>query len=56
MKYAIRSVTSGLMLALLVVSSGCVVEPRSDFFDRDHHRYYHDHAWHECADRDERCH
>ena len=21
--------------------------------DRDHHRYYHEHTWHECGDRDD---
>jgi hypothetical protein len=46
------------ILALLGVSlvvPGCVVEPREGFYDRDHHRWYHEHAWHECGDRDEHC-
>jgi hypothetical protein len=55
MKDAIRMVQSGVVLALLLVSSACVVEPRENYYDRDHHRYYHDHVWHDCADRDEHC-
>jgi len=56
MKDLIFRMTSAVIVALLLLSSGCLVEPRNDFVDRDHHRYYHDHAWHECVDRDEHCH
>jgi hypothetical protein len=55
MKDEIRMLQSGVVLALLLVSSACVVEPRENYYDRDHHRYYHDHVWHDCADRDEHC-
>jgi hypothetical protein len=55
MKDAIRIVQSGVVLALLLVSSACVVEPRNDYYDRDHHRYYHEHAWHDCMEQDEHC-
>jgi hypothetical protein len=52
-----NSIVQGVALAaLLVVSTGCVVEPRNDYYDHDHHRYYHEHAWHECGDHDEHCH
>ncbi len=44
-----------LLLGLMLVVSGCVVEPREGFYDRDHHRWYHEHGWHECGDRDEHC-
>jgi hypothetical protein len=43
------------LLGLTVVVPGCVVEPREGFYDRDHHRWYHEHGWRECGDRDEHC-
>ena len=43
-----------LMLAILAMSA-CVVEPREAYYDRDHHRYYHEHTWHECGDGDFHC-
>lgn len=46
---------SFLLLGLMLFATGCVVEPREGFYDRDHHRWYHEHAWHECAERDEHC-
>jgi hypothetical protein len=49
--------TSLVLLGLMLIVPGCVVEPREGFFDRDHHRYYHEHAWHACVDeKDEHCH
>ncbi len=50
-----RIVKSSILLELIVIACGCVVVPHEGYYDRDHHRYYHDHAWHECADRDEHC-
>jgi hypothetical protein len=48
-----RVVPSSLLLGLIGLSlSGCVVEPREGYYDRDHHRYYHEHRWRECGDRD----
>jgi len=29
-----------------------VVPPHEGYYDRPHHRWYHDHAWHDCGDRD----
>ncbi|HJS92036.1 MAG TPA: hypothetical protein VJ738_18860 [Steroidobacteraceae bacterium] len=30
---------------------------REGYYDRDHDRYYHDHSWHQCRDRDDpHCH
>ena len=46
---------SFLLLGLMLLATGCVVEPREGFYDRDHHRWYHEHAWHECAEHDEHC-
>jgi len=44
-----------IWLGLALVLPGCVVVPREGFYDRDHHRWWHEHAWHECGDRDEHC-
>jgi hypothetical protein len=57
MKDFIHVAQSGIVLALLMASIGCVgvVEPRNGHYDRDHHRYYHEHVWHDCADQDEHC-
>jgi hypothetical protein len=46
---------SFLLLGLTLFATGCVVEPREGFYDRDHHRWYHEHAWHECVEHDEHC-
>lgn len=46
-----------LMLGAATFVSGCVVAtPREGYYDRDHHRWYHEHAWHDCVERDEHCH
>jgi hypothetical protein len=56
MKTTQRVAQGSFLLALIAIASGCVIaEPRDGYWDRDHHRWYHDHAWHECADRDEHC-
>ena len=56
MKYSLLIAQSGILVAMLMASSGCVVtEPREYYFDRDHHRYYHEHVWHDCHEHDERC-
>jgi hypothetical protein len=54
------SVLWGLALVLAgSMLSGCVVETpggyRDGYYDRDHHRYWHEHRWHECHERDEHC-
>jgi len=54
-------VIGGLFIGLATMAAGCVVTPRDHdeyregYYDRDHHRYYHDHAWHECDEHDEHC-
>jgi len=50
------ALTGAAVLAGALLSSGCVVEPREGFYDRDHHRWYHEHAWHDCVAIDEHCH
>jgi hypothetical protein len=44
------------LLGLVVFASACVVATREGYYDRDHHRYYHEHEWHDCGDHDEHCH
>ncbi len=52
-----RSVAkSSFILALIALAAGCVVETREGYWDRDHNRWYHDHAWHECGEGDSHCH
>lgn len=55
MKYTMRIAKSGFIFAMIGLALGCVVAPREGNYDGDHHRYYHEHAWHECTDRDEHC-
>lgn len=63
------SVSSTLLLACLFMSlSGCVVRDhevehggsyergyQEGYYDREHHRYWHDQAWHECIEGDAHC-
>ena len=46
-----------IVLGLATFAAGCVgvVEPREGFYDRDHHRWYHEHAWVDCGHEDEHC-
>jgi hypothetical protein len=44
------------LLGMIVFVAGCVVEPHDGYYDRDHHRYYHEHTWHECVEHDTYCH
>jgi hypothetical protein len=53
---ALSSLLALALLATTLLASGCVVEPREGFYDRDHHRWYHEHAWHDCVDNDVHCH
>jgi hypothetical protein len=56
MKNKERIAHGSFLLALIAIASGCVVaEPRDGYWDHEHNRWYHDHAWHECGDRDEHC-
>ena len=50
-----RLIMGSLLLGLVMLTSGCVVEPREGFYDRDHHRWYHEHTWHTCVEHDEHC-
>ena len=50
-------ISLGFALAL----PGCIVEPRGGYregyYDREHHRWWHEHSWRECGERerDEHC-
>jgi hypothetical protein len=58
-----RIALSGILLALLSLTSGCVVHTREGYnegyregyYDREHNRWYHNHEWRDCVERDEHC-
>ena len=57
MRSTIRLVVGSLMLGMYFITSGCIVaEPREGYYDRDHHRWYHEHAWRTCEEHDAHCH
>ena len=42
-----------LLTGVFALSSGCIVtEPHEGYYDRGHHRYYREHAWHECMEHE----
>jgi hypothetical protein len=55
MKNSKSIVKGGFLLGLIAFASGCVVTEREGYYDHNHHRYYHEHGWHECVERDEHC-
>jgi hypothetical protein len=59
MKSAQSLAKGTFLLGLIMLASACVVRevppPHEGYYDSDHHRYYHEHAWHECGDRDDYC-
>jgi hypothetical protein len=52
----LRLAKLSFMLGLIAFTSACVVEPREGYWDHEHNRYYHEHAWHECGAGDNFCH
>ena len=50
-----RIATTGLLLGLMSLMSGCIIGPHEGYYDRDHQRYYHENTWHNCAGQDEHC-
>ena len=51
-----RVVRGGFLVGLLALLAACIVaEPREGYYDHDHHRYYHEHSWHECGEHDAYC-
>jgi hypothetical protein len=56
------SLMSLAALPCLFMLNGCIVhdrevvhEPTEGYYDAPHHRYYHEHAWVVCEDRDPHC-
>jgi hypothetical protein len=64
----IRFALSSLVVAVVTLGSGCVFEHehehehgyhegyREGYYDREHRRWWHEHAWRECIENDEHCH
>jgi hypothetical protein len=51
-----RVVKASFLMGLVALATGCIVaEPREGYYEREHHRYYREHAWHECHEHDEYC-
>jgi hypothetical protein len=50
-----RIAKGSFLLGLIGLVMGCVVTPNEGYYDRDHHRYYHERTWHDCGERDEHC-
>ena len=51
----LASLAGVAVIASALLAAGCVVEPREGFYDRDHHRWYHEHHWRDCDEREEHC-
>jgi hypothetical protein len=52
-----------VLAALMTCLSGCVVHDRGysegyreGYYDREHNRYWHEQAWHDCVADDPHCH
>jgi hypothetical protein len=71
MKFSSRLFAPGavILTALVMGLSGCVVHDREvvhdggyaqgykeGYYDREHNRYWHEQAWHDCVEHDEHCH
>jgi hypothetical protein len=67
MKKQTGALKTGLLLGVYVLAcvlAGCVPppppgapgEPREGFYDHDHARWYHNHAWVDCGPADPHCH
>jgi hypothetical protein len=51
-----RIILAGLSMSVYMFLTGCVVAtPREGYYDRDNHRYYHEHVWHDCGEHDSYC-
>jgi hypothetical protein len=45
-----------MLMGFMLLASGCAREPEEGHYDRDHHRWWHEHTWRDCAEHDEHCH
>jgi uncharacterized membrane protein len=55
MTYAKRLTQWSIVVGLIAGVLACGAAPSEGYYDRDHHRYYHERAWHECVEHDEHC-
>lgn len=67
MKHLTAATKAGIVLGLYALTclvSGCVVTDRRDgyqqgyqegYWDREHHRWWHEHSWVACGPDDEHC-
>jgi hypothetical protein len=56
MKNVIRLLIGSMFLGIAAFTAGCVVAPPGEgYYDRDHHRWYHEHSWVSCGPNDEHC-
>jgi hypothetical protein len=50
---------TSVLIGLMAIVSACVVAPREGYregyYDHEHNRYYHEHAWHDCGEHDDHC-
>jgi hypothetical protein len=48
------------LMSLIALLASCVLVPpggyREGYYDAPHHRYWHDHGWHQCQEHDPHCH
>ena len=56
----IKSIARGsCLISVIVLLAGCVIVPRGGYhegyYDRPHHRYWHDERWHDCDEDDHYC-
>jgi hypothetical protein len=51
-----RVLLAGSLIWLMASLSGCIVAPPHEgYYDRDHHRYYHEGGWHDCGEHSDFC-
>lgn len=60
---ALRYIARGsCLIALIALLAGCIIAPppgggyHEGYYDRDHHRWWHNHGWQDCGDHDSHCH
>jgi hypothetical protein len=61
----LRLTVGGLVIGSLTLMSACVVHTtdragynqgyKEGYYDREHHRYWHERGWRECGEHDEHC-
>jgi hypothetical protein len=56
---ALISLLGAMVLGSTFLAAGCVVvpadEPHEGYYDREHHRWWHEHEWRECREEEEHC-